>query len=63
MTREMLEVRDAIPFQEQTEHLAQLANTDSLPRCSGTEGLAAVKVCEAIFAALEKNDGTPINVQ
>lgn len=64
MTRDVLDVRETIPFQEQTEHLARLASgTDSLPRCSGADGLAAVKVCEAIIAALEKRDAISVNLE
>ena len=63
MRHEVLEVQDAIPFQQQTEHLARLIAGGEEPICSGEDGLAAVEVCEAIIAALDRKDGHPVDVK
>ncbi|KIX04595.1 uncharacterized protein Z518_05465 [Rhinocladiella mackenziei CBS 650.93] len=62
MRREVLEVKDGIPFQLQTEHLARIVAGKEEPLCSGADGLAAVKVCEAVIKALEKADGYPVDI-
>jgi predicted dehydrogenase len=63
MRREVVEVQEAIPFQQQTEHLARLVAGTEEPVCSGRDGLAAVKVCEAVATALAKNDGQPVDIK
>ncbi|EXJ69758.1 uncharacterized protein A1O5_06829 [Cladophialophora psammophila CBS 110553] len=62
MSRETLATMDLIPFQQQTEHLARLVAGKEEPICSGEDGLAAVKVCEAVLRALDRNDGQPIEI-
>lgn len=61
--REELELSDQIPFQQQAEHLAEVVKGEARPRCSGEDGLNAVRVCEAVIAALKAKDGLPINLQ
>ena len=63
MTREVIQIVDAIPFQQQAEHLARLVVGDEEPVCSGADGLAAVKVCEAITKALDDNNGFPVDIK
>ncbi|KAJ5912077.1 uncharacterized protein N7473_001380 [Penicillium subrubescens] len=63
MQREELESSDEIPFQQQAEHLAKVARGEESPRCSGEDGLDAVRVCEAVIAALEAKDGLPIDLK
>lgn len=63
MLHEHLSVTDGIPFQRQTEHLARVVRGEETPVCSGEDGLAAVKVCEAIIEALRRRDGIPISVE
>lgn len=63
MRREVVKDQEAIPFQQQVEHLARLISGKEEPVCSGKDGLAAVKVCEAITAALDKNDGCPVDIK
>jgi predicted dehydrogenase len=62
MAKEVLTVNDGIPFQRQAEHLARVVRGSEEPRCSGEDGLAAVKVCEAIIQALRSGDGFPVNI-
>ncbi|KIW29274.1 uncharacterized protein PV07_05099 [Cladophialophora immunda] len=62
MSRETVEAMDLIPFQQQTEHLARLVAGREEPVCSGEDGLAAVKVCEAVVRALHRDDGHPIEL-
>ena len=59
ITRQVVEVGNGIPFQRQAEHLGKLIAREEEPRCSGNDGLAAVKVCEAIIDALRVGDGQP----
>jgi predicted dehydrogenase len=63
ITRENLTVANMPPFQGQTEHLGRVCRGMEEPRCSGEDGLAAVKVCEAVIYALEAGDGTPVNIE
>lgn len=60
--REELVIPNGIPFQEQVEHLAAVVRGREDPRCSGEDGLAAVKVCEAIIEALTARTGLPIEI-
>ncbi|KAJ5444661.1 uncharacterized protein N7458_008533 [Penicillium daleae] len=62
MRREQLESSDEIPFQQQAEHLAEVVRGEASPRCSGEDGLNAVRVCEAVIAALKAKDGLPVNL-
>lgn len=62
MRHNVLEVHPAIPFQQQAEHLARLVTSQEAPVCSGRDGLAAVKVCEAIIEALDKGNGYPVDI-
>jgi predicted dehydrogenase len=62
MQREELESSDGIPFQQQAENLAKVVRGEYSPRCSGEDGLNAVRVCEAVIAALEAKNGLPINL-
>jgi predicted dehydrogenase len=57
-----LDVKHGIPFREQVEHIGRVVRDKEKPRCSGDEGLAAVKVCEAVIRALELGDGTPVDI-
>lgn len=61
--RQVLQAGDGIPFQHQAEHLARVVNGGEQPRCSGEDGLAAVKVCEAVITALVAGDGIPVDIQ
>ena len=61
--RQVLQASDGIPFQQQTEHLARVVSGGEDPRCSGEDGLVAVKVCEAVITALVANDGIPVDIQ
>lgn len=63
MRRETLSAPSVIPFQQQAEHLARVVKGIELPRCSGDDGLAAVKVCEAVMEALRVGDGIPIDIK
>ncbi|KAJ5363581.1 uncharacterized protein N7496_009294 [Penicillium cataractarum] len=63
MKREELKCSDEIPFQRQAEHLAEVFKGEARPCCSGEDGLNAVRVCEAVIAALEAKDGLPITLQ
>jgi predicted dehydrogenase len=60
--RDVLQVDDGIPFQQQVEHLARVIRQGETPRCSEEDGLAAVKVCEAVITALEAGNGVPVNI-
>ncbi|KAL4863421.1 hypothetical protein BDV12DRAFT_189685 [Aspergillus spectabilis] len=60
--RQVLEVSNGVPFQQQTEHLARVLQGLEQPRCSGEDGLAAVEVCEAVVNALVAGDGIPVDV-
>lgn len=60
--REVLKVHDGIPFQLQVKHLAGVVRGTEDPSCSGEDGLAAVKVCEAIIQALRLGDGYPVDI-
>lgn len=62
MGREDLHTRDEIPFQQQTEHLAKVVTGQDEPRCSGEDGLAAVKVCEAIVQSLSAGNGATVDI-
>ncbi|KAJ9640567.1 uncharacterized protein PV06_02322 [Exophiala oligosperma] len=62
MTRKVLTVGDKHPFQSQIEHLVKVVDREEEPRCSGEDGLSAVKVCEAVIEALSKGDGYPIDI-
>lgn len=60
--QEELSTSDDIPFQQQVEHLARVCLNKEEPRCSGEDGLNAVKVCEAVIGALKAGDGIPIDL-
>jgi predicted dehydrogenase len=55
-------VGDGIPFQQQVEHLARVIREGEKARCSEEDGLAAVKVCEAVITALIAGDGIPVDI-
>ncbi|KAL6246749.1 hypothetical protein RBB50_006056 [Rhinocladiella similis] len=63
MNREVLRIVDKHPFQLQIEHLVRVVEGKEQPRCSGEDGLDAVKVCEAVIEALGKGDGYPIDIR
>jgi predicted dehydrogenase len=60
--RNVLHVGDGIPFQQQVEHLARVIREGEKARCSEEDGLAAVKVCEAVITALIAGDGIPVDI-
>lgn len=60
--REELECEAKIPFREQVEHLVRVVKGEESPICSGEDGLAAVKVCEAVIEALNAGNGLPIDL-
>jgi predicted dehydrogenase len=62
MHREQIQIDDGIPFELQAHHFARVIQGIEEPRCSGDDGLAAVKVCEAILEALKRGDGIPVIV-
>lgn len=62
MNRENLVVSNNDPYKQQAEHLVQLAMGNGEPLCSGSDGLAVVKVCEAVTEALQRGDGQPIDI-
>lgn len=45
-------VGDEVPFDEQINHLVRVVRSEEQPVCSGTDGLRAVVVCDAIKRAL-----------
>ncbi|KAJ5825422.1 hypothetical protein N7474_002560 [Penicillium riverlandense] len=59
---ELVEAREGIPFQNQTEHFSKVIQGLEEPICSGKDGVAAVKVCEAVIQALDRNDGMPVAI-
>ncbi|KAJ5564950.1 hypothetical protein N7513_001192 [Penicillium frequentans] len=61
--QEELSTPDDRPFQQQVEHLARVCLEQEEPRCSGEDGLNAVRVCEAVISALEAGDGIPIDLR
>lgn len=61
--REVLQAADGIPFQLQAEHLARVVKDGERPRCAGEDGLAAVRVCEAVITALVAGDGFPVDIK
>lgn len=63
MLREEVEAADKIPFQQQTENFVRITRGVEEPRCSGDDGLASVKVCEAVIEALTKRDWMPILIK
>ena len=63
IVREELVIPNGIPFQQQVEHLAAVATGIESPTCSGEDGLAAVKVCQAIIEALTARTGLPVEIQ
>lgn len=63
MHRDIVEKGEEIPFQQQVEHLARLVRGLEEPVCSGADGLAVVKVCEAVVKALDTADGQPIDIK
>lgn len=60
--KDVLQVGDGIPFQQQVEHLGRVVLQGEKARCSGEDGLAAVKVCEAVITALAAGDGIPVDI-
>lgn len=61
--RETLQGGDEIPFQQQVEHLGTIVRQGEKPRCSAEDGLAAVRVCEAVIKALGAGDGIPVDIR
>jgi len=47
-----------VPFERQLDHLVAVVRGEQVPLCSGQEGLRALRVCQAIRAALESDTGT-----
>ncbi len=47
-----LVVAPVVPFDEQIKHFVRVVRREEEPRCSGEDGLNALKVCEAIKTAL-----------
>ncbi|KAL2858541.1 hypothetical protein BJY01DRAFT_201329 [Aspergillus pseudoustus] len=62
ISRKFLEPMERAPFQNQTEHFARVIRGSEDPICSGVDGIAAAKVCEAVIKALSLGDGMPIAV-
>lgn len=62
MSREVLDVPAGIPFKRQAQHLARVVRGAEEPLCSGDDGLAAVRVCEAILEALKAGNGAPVSI-
>lgn len=62
MGRADLHSGNEIPFQQQTEHLAKVVKGQYKPKCSGEDGLAAVKVCEAIMQSLSAGNGATVDI-
>ncbi|GKZ27731.1 hypothetical protein AbraIFM66951_004202 [Aspergillus brasiliensis] len=60
ISRKFLEPRDGAPFHYQTEHFSRVIRGLDDPICSGEDGVAATKVCEAVIQALTLGDGMPI---
>lgn len=61
--RSVLKTGDGIPFKQQVEHLSRVVRKGEIPRCAAEDGLAAVKVCEAVTRALVAGDGIPIDIE
>lgn len=61
MVERVLEVREAVPFDEQIAHFARVVAGEEEPRCSGLDGLRALRACSAIQEALRT--GHPVEVE
>ena len=57
-----LKVDDNVPFDDQISHFAQVILGKEEPRCSGHDGLRALKVCEAIKTAMKSGSMVEIVV-
>ncbi|KAF1987021.1 oxidoreductase [Aulographum hederae CBS 113979] len=61
LSEEILGVEEmAAPFELQVEHFVRVIRGEVEPSCSGTEGLRAVVVCEAVRKAIES--GEPVDI-
>ncbi|CAJ2500649.1 Uu.00g035020.m01.CDS01 [Anthostomella pinea] len=45
---------DAVPFEEQIKHFIRVVHGEEQPSCTAADGLAAVRVCEAVSLAMER---------
>lgn len=62
LTRKQLRGKDESPYEIQMEHLARVARGGERPICSGSDGLAAVRACQAIVHALDHPSHGPVEV-
>lgn len=63
LMRENLTVANMPPFQAQTEHFGRVCRDMEESTCSDEDGLAVVKMSEAVVQALVAGDGLPVNVE
>lgn len=52
-----IEVGTEVPFDEQIEHFVRVVRGEEQPRCSGSDGLSALVICDAVKRALQKGGG------
>jgi len=57
----LLPVGNVVPFHEQIQHFVRVVRGTEEPRCTGTDGLRALRVCEAIREAM--NRGTVVEIE
>lgn len=55
-----LSSNSVVPFDQQIEHFIQVVRGKETPRCSGADGLRALRVCEAIKKAMK--GGSPVDI-
>ena len=54
MSKTILEVKHAVPFELQLEHFLNVIHRKEEPRCSGEAGLQALIVCEALKRSMKE---------
>lgn len=62
MVEKAMDVREAVPFDEQIAHFARVVNGEEEPRCSGLDGLRALRACSAIGEALKTGNSVEVKV-
>lgn len=59
---ELIEPPEGIPYQNQMGHFSKVIQGLEDPICSGKDGIATVKVYEAVIQALDRNDEMPVAI-
>lgn len=62
LTRKQVNADDESPYKIQIEHLVRVVREGERPICSGKDGLAAVRACQAIIDALDNPSRGPVEV-